>query len=161
MGTISYAELEAMVDCLQSEGLPEHKKYFRAFHAMEKEKTKTRARLLQRLHLFKSQSHSTRAEVVMEGLLIGLGIPNRPQQGLIGRTKFIIPDFYLSSHNTVVEVDGGYHDTPKQKRRDCVKDAIYERRGLRVMRFKNEEVLCNPLAVVNRLIDTLHLVGWT
>ena len=50
-----------------------------------------------------------------------------------------VVDFYCASARLVVEVDGAIHDT--QVERDANRQAFLESLGLRVLRFRNEEVL--------------------
>lgn len=52
-----------------------------------------------------------------------------------------IADFYCPSHQLVVEVDGGIHRVPRQKRRDRQRDAQLHSLGVRVLRVMNDEVL--------------------
>jgi|AntRauTorcE11897_2_1112592.scaffolds.fasta_scaffold14843_3 very-short-patch-repair endonuclease len=55
-----------------------------------------------------------------------------------GRLHFFIPDFYSSEQKLVIELDGKIHEY--QRYYDHERDLIITRMGLRVMRFKNEEV---------------------
>lgn len=51
-----------------------------------------------------------------------------------------IVDFYIPSLRLVIEVDGGYHDTSEQKRKDYFKDNwLRKARKVEVLRIKNEE----------------------
>jgi len=57
-----------------------------------------------------------------------------------GKRKFFIADFYCHELKLVVEIDGGIHE--KQKDYDRLRSEILEsQKGLRVIRFNNEEVL--------------------
>jgi very-short-patch-repair endonuclease len=47
-----------------------------------------------------------------------------------------IPDFYCAELNLVLEIDGGYHNTPEQEARDAHRTAVLEERGLRVVRLR-------------------------
>lgn len=50
-------------------------------------------------------------------------------------------DFYLPSRNLLVECDGSYwHDTPKAKARDAIKDAYLVERGYQVVRFTDKQI---------------------
>ena len=73
-----------------------------------------------------------------------LGVRFRRQQIIQG---FIV-DFYCHRAALVVEVDGDIHDLQKEEdeRREKVLSAL----GLRVVRFRNDEVLKNLSAVVNK-----------
>jgi very-short-patch-repair endonuclease len=54
--------------------------------------------------------------------------------------KFFIMDFYIPSHKTALEVDGGYHDDEAQKVKDELRTKILNKMNIKVVRFKNEEV---------------------
>lgn len=74
-----------------------------------------------------------------------LGVRFRRQQIIQG---FIV-DFYCHKAALVVEVDGDIHDLQKEEdeRREKVLSAL----GLRVVRFRNDEVMRNLSAVVNKI----------
>jgi len=63
------------------------------------------------------------------------------QQYPIHARQVYFADFYLPEHNVVIEVDGGYHNEPEQKRKDIVRQRNIEKEGFMVMRIKNEECL--------------------
>jgi very-short-patch-repair endonuclease len=52
-----------------------------------------------------------------------------------------IADFYCATHRLVVEVDGDSHFTVAGEKRDGARNASLEQKGLRVMRFTNEDVM--------------------
>ena len=52
-----------------------------------------------------------------------------------------IADFTCVLQKLVVEVDGGYHNTPEQQEYDNARTAYLENMGFRVVRFTNEQVL--------------------
>ena len=62
-----------------------------------------------------------------------------------------IVDFFAPSAKPVVEVDGGYHATPAQQRRDARRARRLERLGLKVLRLRAELVLCEPEEAVRRV----------
>ncbi|HNO94470.1 MAG TPA: DUF559 domain-containing protein [Anaerolineales bacterium] len=74
-----------------------------------------------------------------------LGVHFRRQQVIQG---FIV-DFYCHKAGLVIEVDGDIHDLQKEEdeRREKVLSAL----GLRVVRFRNDEVMRNLSAVVGRI----------
>jgi very-short-patch-repair endonuclease len=61
---------------------------------------------------------------------------------------FFIPDFYCASEKLIIELDGRIHDF--QKERDYGRDLILKNLGLRVLRFKNEE-----LEDINKVLLTI------
>ena len=74
-----------------------------------------------------------------------LGVYFRRQQVIQG---FIV-DFYCHKAGLVIEVDGDIHDLQKEEdeRREKVLSAL----GLRVVRFRNDEVMRNLSAVVGKI----------
>ncbi len=50
-------------------------------------------------------------------------------------------DFYCHERGLVVEVDGSHHQDEEQQETDANRTAELERMGLRVIRFRNEEVM--------------------
>ncbi len=56
--------------------------------------------------------------------------------------NFIV-DFYCPKLKLVIEIDGAIHDQEEQKLHDEQRTQFLEYYGLRVIRFKNEEVLNN------------------
>lgn len=51
---------------------------------------------------------------------------------------FFVPDFYCSEYKLAIELDGKAHDFTKEK--DYRRDMILQEKGIKVLRFKNEEV---------------------
>lgn len=56
----------------------------------------------------------------------------------------------------VIEVDGGYHDTPEQKEADRKKQEWLEKNGYRVLRFRNEEMIEVVDMVRERIVRALE-----
>ena len=54
-----------------------------------------------------------------------------------------IPDFVSLAEKLVIEVDGGYHHEGEQPQLDAERTAEFVKQGFKVLRFSNEEVLCN------------------
>jgi very-short-patch-repair endonuclease len=76
-----------------------------------------------------------------------LGVGFRRQAVVAG----CIVDFLAPSRRLVVEVDGGYHRSPAQRRADSRRNRRLERAGYRIFRVTADVVLAN-LAEVVRLI---------
>jgi very-short-patch-repair endonuclease len=68
------------------------------------------------------------------------------RQHPIGR--FVL-DFYCATRKLAVEVDGAVHDGREDL--DAERTAALETRGIRVIRFRNEEVLADVDRVVARI----------
>jgi len=52
-----------------------------------------------------------------------------------------VADFYCPGKNLVVEVDGGIHQEKHQAEHDTIRDAFLREKGLRILRFTNEDVM--------------------
>jgi very-short-patch-repair endonuclease len=65
--------------------------------------------------------------------------------------KYIL-NFMCVELNLVIEVDGGIHENEQIKERDEIRQKDIEEHGYTVLRFKNEEVLCN----INWVIDEIE-----
>jgi very-short-patch-repair endonuclease len=80
---------------------------------------------------------ATPAERAFTSYLASRGFAFRQQQGFY-TPMYRIADFYLPTLNLIVEIDGAYHDTEK----DRIKDERFLReRGIRTLRLTNERVL--------------------
>jgi len=74
-----------------------------------------------------------------------LGVHFRRQQVIAG---FIV-DFYCHKAALVIEVDGDIHDL--QQEEDARREKVLREMGLRVVRFRNEEVMKDLSAVVGKI----------
>ncbi len=68
-----------------------------------------------------------------------LGVHFRRQQVIAG---FIV-DFYCHKADLVIELDGSIHEGDEQKENDAERDKVLSEMGLRIFRFKNEDVIKN------------------
>ncbi len=74
-----------------------------------------------------------------------LGVHFRRQQVIAG---FIV-DFYCHKSALVVEVDGDIHDL--QQEEDARREKVLSELGLRIVRFRNDEVMRDLSVVVERI----------
>ena len=74
-----------------------------------------------------------------------LGVHFRRQQVIAG---FIV-DFYCHKAALVIEVDGDIHDL--QQEEDARREKVLSEMGLRIVRFRNDEVVENLSAVVGKM----------
>ena len=51
-----------------------------------------------------------------------------------------IADFYCHKFKLIIELDGDYHNQEEQKQKDEVRTEVLRLNGLKIIRFKNEEV---------------------
>src|SRR4051812_39047374 len=66
-----------------------------------------------------------------------------------------VVDFYCSRERLVIEVDGDSHFDEKARVRDAVRTAALESFGLRVIRFRNDEVKDSFEAVCGKILEAL------
>jgi very-short-patch-repair endonuclease len=78
-----------------------------------------------------------------------LGVHFRRQQVIAG---FIV-DFYCHKAALVVEVDGDVHDL--QKEEDARREKVLNELGLRVIRFKNDEVVRDLSGVILKIKELI------
>jgi very-short-patch-repair endonuclease len=64
--------------------------------------------------------------------------------------KFIV-DFYCHELMLVIELDGGIHNRLEVAERDAGREIELEKLGLRVLRFRNEEVIYNMEDILRRI----------
>lgn len=101
---------------------------------------------------------STYAEDVLWSVLRNRGLLNKKvyrQKPLfyssMGKISFFIADFYYHESKLVIEVDGKIHAF--QKEQDARRTEIINEQGIRVVRFKNEDVLNNINSVLEEIKD--------
>ena len=66
-----------------------------------------------------------------------------------------IADFYCHEAQLVIECDGSIHETNENWQHDQVRDTYMVGQGLRVLRFKNEDVLNNTVEVLRKIAECL------
>jgi very-short-patch-repair endonuclease len=66
-----------------------------------------------------------------------------------GKERYYIADFYCHEQKLVVEIDGPIHE--KQIEEDELRDFIMNNLGIRVLRFKNEEIVNDMSDVLARI----------
>ena len=80
-----------------------------------------------------------------------LGVHFRRQQVIAG---FIV-DFYCHKADLVIELDGSVHEGDEQKENDAERDLVLSKMGLRVVRFRNEEVVKDTSAIVEMIREMI------
>jgi very-short-patch-repair endonuclease len=63
-----------------------------------------------------------------------------------------IVDFICEASKLIVELDGGQHFEGEQQKRDARRNAFLSRKGYRVLRFNNHDVMTNN----NGVLETIH-----
>lgn len=88
------------------------------------------------------RNNCTPEEALVRKYLLGKGIKHVFQKGFIKGNCFCIVDFYLPKpYKLCIEIDGPYHRTPEQRKKDSYKDYyLMKTRGFRVLRIVNGDV---------------------
>ncbi|MCC5839414.1 MAG: N-6 DNA methylase [Opitutales bacterium] len=68
-----------------------------------------------------------------------------------------ILDFYCDEAKLVVECDGEVHETKDRQAKDAKRDAYLQSQGLKVLRFKNQQVLADTESVLEGIAHDLSL----
>ena len=102
---------------------------------------------LERAKQFRRET--TPAEALLWHELRGnkLGTHFRRQQIIAG----FMADFYCHNAALVIEVDGGVHRSREQWQTDLSRDKVLVQMGLRVVRFRNQEVVNDLPRVLDRI----------
>ncbi len=69
--------------------------------------------------------------------------------------QFVV-DFYCHKAELVIEVDGAVHN--EKKAEDIVRADWLMTLGLQIVRFRNEDVLANPIMVKEKLLEILKSI---
>ena len=95
------------------------------------------------------RKYMTEAESAFWSMVKGNALGQRCiRQHVIG--DYIV-DFLFRKSKVIVEIDGGYHFTPEQQHDDAVRQDWLEHLGYKVIRFTNEEVLCDTDNMIEKL----------
>lgn len=86
-----------------------------------------------------NRKNMTEAESAFWSLVKGNALGQKClRQYIIGN---YIVDFLFRKSKVIVELDGGYHFTEKQKKEDAIRSEWLKAQGYKVIRFTNEQVL--------------------
>jgi cyclase len=100
------------------------------------------------------RNHLTYAEIVLWNYL-----RTHPQGYKFRRQHPIgnfIADFYCHRLKLIIEVDGSIHDKESIKEADEEKQQILEAAGIKVMRFRNEEVLKEKDKIIRKINNWIN-----
>ena len=81
-----------------------------------------------------------------------LGVHFRRQHPVYG----YIPDFVSLKNQIIIEIDGGYHFEGEQPEKAAERNEYLQEAGFTVLRFTNEEVLCDIDTVIEKITDELE-----
>ncbi|MBR6602510.1 MAG: DUF559 domain-containing protein [Clostridia bacterium] len=68
-----------------------------------------------------------------------------------------IVDFYISSKNTIIEIDGSQHCKEENRTRDELRDSDMQKLGLRVIRYNNIDINRNFDLVCRDILKRLDI----
>lgn len=96
----------------------------------------------------------TEAESVFWSLVKGGALGQRClRQHIIG--DYIV-DFLFRKSRVVVEIDGGYHFTDEQQKKDAIRTEWLESKNFKVIRYTNEQILFDTNNTINELKVSLN-----
>ena len=74
-----------------------------------------------------------------------------------GSTQWIIfiVDFYCHEIKLVIEIDGEIHDNEEVKEYDQGRTAELEKYGIKVIRFTNDQIICNIDQVISEILKVI------
>ncbi|GAA4464931.1 hypothetical protein GCM10023093_16250 [Nemorincola caseinilytica] len=103
----------------------------------------------------KLRNDLTNAELVLWGYLKQrpLGYKFRRQHPL----GIYIADFYCHALKLVIEVDGSVHEDPEMAEKDKVRQDIINSLGVKMIRFRNEEVEKRLETVIDKIEN--HIIN--
>ncbi|MDE5947859.1 MAG: DUF559 domain-containing protein [Prevotella sp.] len=100
-----------------------------------------------------NRQYATQAESILWDFLRDkrLGQQFR-RQHIIG---MFIADFICLDSMLIIELDGRYHSIPEQQISDAERTAWLNEHGFKVIRFTNDEVICNIKHVLKTIKDNI------
>ena len=99
--------------------------------------------------------NQTEAESILWNCLRGKHLENYKfrRQHIIG--EYIV-DFVCLTKHLIIEADGGYHNQPEIQAADKERTLYLEKSGYKVIRFTNEEILCDIENVLSKIVTELE-----
>jgi 5-methyltetrahydrofolate--homocysteine methyltransferase len=109
-------------------------------------------------HALSMRQSPTPAEAAMWKLLKGnrIGDHHFRRQQIIDK---YIADFVCLRKKLIIEVDGNIHDSLEARDKDARRTRALNLAGFEVIRFRNEEVLHNPLSIEDRIFQKLQSIS--
>lgn len=104
------------------------------------------------------RQNSTDAEMILWNLLRANklnGLHFRRQQPI---GKYIV-DFVCFSKKFIIEIDGGQHNTPENKKKDNIRTNFLKKEGFKVIRLWNNDVINNPEGTYEYIMSSLPTGG--
>ena len=124
---------------------------------LQKVKTQSKKRLQETAEKFRSDliKNQTPSEARLKVILRLMGIKYEFQKIYYTKKSFYVADFYLTEHDIVIELDGGYHNTQEQKKKDSIRTKELKNDVRAVFRMTNNAVENVELAtkLVNEFLE--------
>ena len=70
-----------------------------------------------------------------------------------------IVDFFISSKQIVIEIDGSQHETEENEKKDEIRDAELNKLGIIVLRYKNSDIRYNFKEVCEDILKHTNLTA--
>ena len=107
--------------------------------------------------ILKENAKNRRKNPTEAELFLWQNLQNKQLEGYKFRREHVIgdciADFVCLSKQLIIEVDGGYHNEENQKELDQARTAYLNRKGFKVIRFTNEDVLLN----IEKTLETIKV----
>ena len=82
-------------------------------------------------------------------------VERNPLIKIDGHNDLFFPDLLLRKDKIIIEIDGKYHNSFKQKEHDNYRDDLFAQHGYSIIRIKNED-LYFPIVYWQRLLEGLE-----
>ncbi len=69
---------------------------------------------------------------------------------------YYIVDFYSHEVRLVIELDGWIHGEEEYRKKDIIRDKYLERKGYKVLRYRNEQVMYELKAVLQDIYNNIQ-----
>ncbi len=69
-----------------------------------------------------------------------------------------IADFYCHKLKLVIEIDGEYHNSETQLKKDQERTSYLNAQGIQIIRFTNSEVINNLNEVINKIKEVINKI---
>jgi very-short-patch-repair endonuclease len=112
-----------------------------------------RAKQRQKRFIKRLKLNATPQEIMLHGALLTAFAPYRVSVLFQEPIGPYVADFFLYPMNIVIEVDGGIHTLAQVAARDKRRDTYMQNKGIRVLRFTNEEIAPDPPAIARRIVE--------
>ena len=158
--TLSTETIRFLLRDLDNGNIASAKNFLRSFLLTKKDKDITEMNLplseVADKYVKKLRENITDAEKEFEKNLKTIGIGYVFQQKISPDSKkFYVMDFYVPDKKICFEIDGNYHSTEEQIKKDNKRTRDLQKLGIKVIRIPNKEVFMNSHCI-NIIMNALH-----